>query len=412
MSSRDELVHLLKWHDAAEMERLLGLSACQRFEEIKILLRMCELVGGVERQAAALAALVDEISAIGPERDDRLRSPVLRGWLNSFGRIHDWTDVSNPALLRRLDMTENMRVSLSHGQEWSAVMAIEHGVLMTWHCELAIGGLDGELVGARKEGSHLILVDQYGQRTNYDLESHDDPRILRSPCLPGTEIAVRNDLPWLRLKLREGSIPTREEGIVHDVYDNSAPYHLSTDLTPILQAGETLSRAWPEAYDEFRRDLRIIIPRTVPPGWTVGGFTVSSHQGALWMPSTDPVDIIDHAVHEHAHVKLRYLEEAYPILAPGEDQRTFSVPWRDDPRPLVGIMEGIYVHLRSAEALRRAEGIGALNSEQASRALPRAEELQRQVTEGVRIFAENARLTEAGMGFVAWAQETSTMAFA
>ena len=84
--------------------------------------------------------------------------------------------------------------------------------------------------------------------------------------------------------------------------------------------------------------------------------TVSSYAGAIWLFVDTIVGIVEHMVHEQSHVKLRYVEEACPILAPEQTGERFLVGWRKDPRPIVGIYEGVYVHLRRLGGIAGVHG--------------------------------------------------------
>lgn len=62
---------------------------------------------------------------------------------------------------------------------------------------------------------------------------------------------------------------------------------------------------------------------------------------------SEPIDVESLAVtlvHEFQHVKLGALHDIIPLYTP--DSNTFSYsPWRDDPRPLSGLLQGAYAYL-------------------------------------------------------------------
>ena len=53
-----------------------------------------------------------------------------------------------------------------------------------------------------------------------------------------------------------------------------------------------------------------------------------------------PVSMAETLVHEFQHIKLCGLMDMLPLLEPS-DERGYA-PWRDDPRPLGGILQGVY----------------------------------------------------------------------
>lgn len=67
--------------------------------------------------------------------------------------------------------------------------------------------------------------------------------------------------------------------------------------------------------------------------------------GACFLSVTDePLFVAEMLLHEFSHNKLRLLQEFVDLLVPGyvREQKYYS-PWRDDPRPLDGILHGLFV---------------------------------------------------------------------
>ncbi len=58
----------------------------------------------------------------------------------------------------------------------------------------------------------------------------------------------------------------------------------------------------------------------------------------------DPVTLALLLIHEFQHVKLGAVLDLYDLYDPGDD-RLFHAPWRDDLRPLEGLLQGTYAHL-------------------------------------------------------------------
>jgi HEXXH motif-containing protein len=401
-----ELSQVLAAPDAGVTEGLLRHSARNRFEDLIAIRDIVVLVDGLEPWARGFEALCRDIEATGVETDPRLRSPVLRGWLNRFGLIEDWTG-ADPRLIDQLNDVDNMRLSPLDAGDWEGVFAVRSGVCMGWDCRLglALGDTIGGASEVRleKDGHRLRWETEEGATGGLDLDEADDPRILTAPTLPGSQIVVRNDLPLLRLRLRENDTPSREGGVVAGAFDERESAYGAFDAAEFVEAGRLVAAAWPQEYADWRATLRVIVPRGAPRGWEVHGMTVSSHQGACWVVARGFPDVVDTLIHEQSHIKLRYLEEAVPILEPRQTQETFLVGWRSDPRPIVGIYEGVYVNLHVIEALTRMLDQGLLTGARADLAVERAGVLQAKVTEALDILGRHARFTEAGTGFMAWA---------
>jgi uncharacterized protein len=56
-------------------------------------------------------------------------------------------------------------------------------------------------------------------------------------------------------------------------------------------------------------------------------------------------------IHEFQHVKLGAILDLYDLFDPA-DARLFQAPWRDDPRPLEGLLQGTYAHVAVTEFWR------------------------------------------------------------
>lgn len=408
----DALTRVLAESGVSILEPLMAHAARCRLGDLESLAGVIGMVHELAEPAAALAALAHDIAAGDGASDARLRSPIMCGWLSDFGRIEDWREDDDPHLRALLARTGNMRWSLGDTSEFTAVLAVEQGVLMTADCSIAIGGISGEIAGVQKSGRRLALVDQFGARSDYDLDDPGDPRILRAPALAGTRTWVRNDLPWLRLALREGAVPTRAEGIEPWRFDARDPYYSRVDHALLIDTAALLAEAWPERHAELAHSVCVLVQRSAPVGWEVEGFTVSSHQGACWIFSDTPVNAYESLIHEQGHVKLRHIEEAIPILLPDQPPEHFHVSWREDPRPVVGITEGVFVHLQVCEALDRALAKGLFAGSEASFARERADDLRTEVAEAIPILERHARFTRDGERFLRWARDASGLGIA
>ncbi len=221
--------------------------------------------------------------------------------------------------------------------------------------------------------------------------------------LPRSNIVVRNDLPGLRVSLDETRTPERGSAVREQETDTRERSYPQSRHRPVVEAAQALLSAWPEEYEDWRCMMRVVVPRMPPPGWQMEGFTISSMQGAAWIHPSSTLRTLESLVHEHSHVKLRYVEEAVPLLQAGQTHARFRVGWRTDPRPVVGIFEGVYVHLHCVMALvRYLEGNG-LDAPARCEAAARLNELRAQAREGLELLKGHAHFTEAGQGFLYWA---------
>ena len=103
--------------------------------------------------------------------------------------------------------------------------------------------------------------------------------------------------------------------------------------------------------------VSVIVPLTPHNETDLVSVTTPAAFGAIatsWPP--DPVTMAETLVHESQHVKLCGLLDMVSLLTPGGEK--VYAPWRQDPRPAGGLLQGVYAHLGIARfwnAQRHAE---------------------------------------------------------
>ncbi|MDG4785155.1 HEXXH motif domain-containing protein [Micromonospora sp. WMMD1102] len=98
--------------------------------------------------------------------------------------------------------------------------------------------------------------------------------------------------------------------------------------------------------------ITVIAPLRPPAsGQSSGTFRGAFGCFALSLPPDDVTAAVTLA-HEIQHAKLAALMDLVPLVRPGE-ARLFYAPWRDDPRPVTGLLHGLYAHLGVAGFWRR-----------------------------------------------------------
>jgi HEXXH motif-containing protein len=101
---------------------------------------------------------------------------------------------------------------------------------------------------------------------------------------------------------------------------------------------------------ELSAGLRTLIPITSPDG--IVGASCTSAFGAIAVSIRDtPVKLAETLVHELQHSKLNALLDLCQLVR-SDAQNLWYVPWRDDPRPMTGVLHGIYAFVSDAEFWR------------------------------------------------------------
>jgi HEXXH motif-containing protein len=139
----------------------------------------------------------------------------------------------------------------------------------------------------------------------------------------------------------------------NDPYLDRYTLPMSTGLLPddidrwrhrIQDAWEILVRHHRWAAEPMTDGISVIVPMMSQRDTDLVSATSPAAFGAIatsWPP--DPVTMAETLVHEFQHVKLCGLMDIVPLVQPGGEN--VYAPWRQDPRPAGGLLQGAYAHL-------------------------------------------------------------------
>lgn len=172
---------------------------------------------------------------------------------------------------------------------------------------------------------------------------------------------------WLPVRtLRAGSGDLAVELTLDDVDPYRHGYHappsprLTTDEFDRWQA--LFTEAWglltehiPYRAAEIATGLGTLVPLQ-HDGKSSRSATIRNVFGVfgLTRPDTAP-DFAVTLVHEYQHSKLSALLDLTQLSSPTDDRRYFA-PWRTDPRPLAGLLQGVYAFAGVADTWRALRG--------------------------------------------------------
>jgi HEXXH motif-containing protein len=149
--------------------------------------------------------------------------------------------------------------------------------------------------------------------------------------------------------------------------DNQNPYRLPGQIAQpdrpcaansdawreVLAAGwQILTRHHPAIAADVSSVIKVFTPICAPAGSQVSSTARESFGAiALSLPADDLTMAVTLA-HEVQHAKLMGLEDLFPLIYPSGQDRYYA-PWRDDPRPLGGLLHGAFAYLGVAGFWRR-----------------------------------------------------------
>jgi uncharacterized protein len=159
----------------------------------------------------------------------------------------------------------------------------------------------------------------------------------------------------------------------------------------------------PHRADEMTAGLRTLVPLVQSDEGTARSATLRHAFGVFGL--TRPPSAAEFAVtlvHEFQHSKLSAILDLVRLTDPDHRGRYFA-PWRTDPRPLAGLLQGVYAFVGVADtwrALRDVDGLEAL-------AGARFAEARLQIDHGLTSVEESGGLTTDGQSFVAGLRRTA-----
>ncbi|MER6132192.1 HEXXH motif domain-containing protein [Streptomyces sp. NPDC001815] len=159
-----------------------------------------------------------------------------------------------------------------------------------------------------------LVLGAQGSVLRLIVEEHDPYRTFSGPHAP--RVMTQSEENMWRSSLTEAwGILVRDEPLVAEE----------------MRSGALVSLAPAEPREKFR-------PYSSSAGEAFGGISAS-------LPDS-PSQLAATLVHEFQHIKLGALIHLEPLLyraeKPDEREELLYAPWRDDPRPLEGVLQGIY----------------------------------------------------------------------
>jgi HEXXH motif-containing protein len=193
--------------------------------------------------------------------------------------------------------------------------------------------------------------------------------------------------------------------------DDQDPYHGFSEPRPPADLADSDAAEWRKVLDEawdvltlnhpaYARELaaglRGLVP-IEPDTDTVGASSPAAFGGIRLSANGSATEFAEAIVHEMQHSKLNALLGLVQ-LTEDDGGRRHLAPWRDDPRPLIGVVHGVYAFTCGVEFWLR-HGVVAddvegrrIDFDIAHRRL--------QIRHAVRTLESSGRLTPAGMALV------------
>lgn len=129
---------------------------------------------------------------------------------------------------------------------------------------------------------------------------------------------------------------------------NTAPRMTAEDIDrwreSLREAWMLLVRYHPVAAEEIAATIQVLTPLTSPPNSQVGASSRETFGAIALSAPPDAQSFALTLCHEVQHAKLAAVIDIVALTRP-DDGRRWYAPWRDDPRPISGLLQGSYAFL-------------------------------------------------------------------
>ncbi|MGX1031045.1 aKG-HExxH-type peptide beta-hydroxylase [Streptomyces sp. SAI-097] len=165
----------------------------------------------------------------------------------------------------------------------------------------------------------------------------------------------------------------------------------------LRQAWELLVENHPRRAEELAAGLNGIVPLPAPARGVASATSRHAFGTVLTSWPADPERLALTLLHEFQHSKLSALTDLVTLYEPGGRPRLYA-PWRPDPRPPGGLLQGIYAHLGDLAFWQDRSGRrhGPARADAAWRLAQTRAHVERGLTEA----AAHVRLTDLGARFL------------
>jgi HEXXH motif-containing protein len=263
-------------------------------------------------------------------------------------------------------------------------------------------GLDAEIEAPVINGA--VVLPSLGA-----VQADDDTIIIRT-----RPAAFRVGGQWM--ELRPGApcwqeIRGAQAGALRVLIDDVDPFRMpATDGAPtgrladaqVAELTAMLRDAWeilpPASAAEIAAIVTVIVPFQGPESGHVSTSSPQTFGTVAMSRQPDPYTCAETLVHETQHLKLCALLDIVPLTRPDDGERYYA-PWRTDPRPAGGLLQGAYAFLGVSGFWRRLRGIAP-----GAQVRLRAESEFARWRDGAALAADtllsSGQLTAAGQAFV------------
>lgn len=323
---------------------------------------------------------------------------------------------ARPRNTHRGGLRLELAADLDHFSALAATAAIRARLPFTARLTAHDGQLVLPTLGALRTGTPRSTLELSYRGDCMTLRQLDDPPVTVQTRPDG---AWSTDPRWLAVL----TLPPLRPGAVPVAVDDLHPYRTAGSglerhgLSGVSRLDEGERAAWAQSWAAVEPLLRIggahrpaetaallhcLVPLSRPPGSAPTGEGAAHCSGTrreafgavLSSQPATPVFLASTLVHELQHTKLAALAALTPMHHEDATPRHFA-PWRSDPRPFDGLLQGAYSHLALADYWQRF-ALGAERLSHRDHAWAEHARCREQVGAVLPVLAGSGELTPEG----------------
>jgi HEXXH motif-containing protein len=345
-------LHRLSWADFDDLARGAGGAG------VVLRLRRAER----SRRLLLLRALVEETTKIpelfGPlppsdaawELLTRIqeKAPSALDLILAHPYTGTWAGYTARLLRNRITGVCPIWMHVGHLHALAAAAAIHAGLDFHTHIPLWNGGAMLPTLGLAQlaAGSPWSVAEVRSERGQVDVSN--DTASVRLPPAVAADAPGWWGIPQLRMQAGKHVLSVHLDDLdpYRGLYEPVMPQRLGPAEVDAWRA--LLDEAWhlivhhlPDIADALSVGLDSLVPRPVVPFRMPSASTGEAFGSAIIARPPDAASLAATLVHEFHHIRLGGLLHLTRLYEEDPRER-FYTPWRDDPRPIGGVLQGVY----------------------------------------------------------------------
>ncbi|MDA3642789.1 HEXXH motif domain-containing protein [Saccharopolyspora indica] len=351
-SPEDLALHRLSWTDFDELARGAGGAPTVRK------LRRAER----SRRLLLLRGLVDEAAKV-PDRCEPLPSPEwawellervqsVRPDVLDLVLAHpytgSWVGYTTRLFHHRVTGICPLWVHIGHIHAIAAAAAIRAGLPFRASVPVWRGGAILPTLGLAHLPSDAPFSVAEVRGDGDRVEVGDDTTCVRLPTDPAADAPGWSGMRQVSLRAHDQVFSVHLDDIdpYRGLHEPALPQRLSdaeaTSWRELLaEAWQVLVEHLPDIVPALQVGLDSLVPRPAVPFRMPSASTGEAFGSAIVSRPADGVELAGMLVHEFQHIRLGGLLH-FIRLREDDPRLRFHTPWRDDPRPVAGVLQGVY----------------------------------------------------------------------